>query len=169
MVSAFSDADWAGCTDNRKSIGGFAIFLGPHLISWCAKKQKIVSHSSTEAEYKVMADATTEIMWIQSVLCELQVLGPCCVRLWWDNLGVKYLASNLIFHGRMKQVEIDYHFIRDCILHKFLEVWFISIEDQVADDFTKAIPQGRLMEFQRNLNQLQIKEVEIEGMIEYLS
>jgi hypothetical protein len=160
MVSAFSDADWAGCTDNRKSIGGFAIFLGPHLISWCAKKQKIVFRS-TEAEYKVMADATTEIMWIQSVLCELQVLGPCCVWLWCDNLGVKYLASNLIFHGRMKQVEIDYHFIRDRIVHEFLEVWFISIEDQVADGFTKAIPQG--------LNQLQIKEVEIEGMIEYLS
>jgi hypothetical protein len=55
MVSAFSDADWVGCTDDRKSTGGFAAFLGPNLISWCAKKQKTVSRSSTEAEYKAMS------------------------------------------------------------------------------------------------------------------
>jgi hypothetical protein len=59
MVSAFSDTDWARCTDDRKSTRGFVVFLGPNLISWCAKKQKTVSRSSTEAEYKAMADAMT--------------------------------------------------------------------------------------------------------------
>jgi hypothetical protein len=62
MISAFSNADWTGCADDRNSIGGFAVFLGPNLISWCAKKQKTVSRSSAEAEYNAMADATTEIM-----------------------------------------------------------------------------------------------------------
>jgi hypothetical protein len=106
MISAFINADWAGCADDRKSIGGFAVFLGPNLVSWCAKKQKAVSQSSTKAVYKAMADATAEVMWVQTALQELNVPHSRCARLWCDNMGVKYLASNPIFHGWMKHVEV---------------------------------------------------------------
>jgi hypothetical protein len=152
MVNAFSDVDWAGSTDNRKSTGDFGVFLGPNLISWCAKKQKMVSRSSTEAEYKAMADVTAEVMWVQAMLNELCIPCPCSARLWCDNMGAKYPASNPIFHGRMKHVEIDYHFVRDRVLKKLLEVRFIATADQLADRFTKPLPEGRLLEFQHNLN-----------------
>jgi hypothetical protein len=152
MVSAFSDTDWAGCTDDRKFTGGFAVFLGPNLISWSDKKQKTVSRSSTEAEYKSMADATAEVMWVQFVLHELGVSCPRNARLWCNNMGHKYLASNPVFYERMKHVEIDYHFLRDRVLQKPLDIRFISIEDQVVDGFTKPLPQGRLLKFQHNLN-----------------
>jgi hypothetical protein len=59
FINAFSDADWAGVTDDRHSTGGFAIFYGSNLISWSARKQPTISRSSTEVEYKAMANATT--------------------------------------------------------------------------------------------------------------
>jgi hypothetical protein len=65
---------------------------------------------------------------------------PLNARLWCDNMGAKYLASNPIFYGRMKHAEIDYHFVLDCVIKKLFDVRFISIKDQLADGFTKALP-----------------------------
>ena len=73
LVSAFSNADWAGDIDDRQSIGGFAVFFCPNLISWSARKQATVSKSSTEAEYKSLANATVEVIWLESLFAELGI------------------------------------------------------------------------------------------------
>lgn len=65
-IQAYSDFDWLGCTDDRRSTGGYVIYLSNNLVSWLSRKQWTVSCSSTESEYKALADTTAEITWLQS-------------------------------------------------------------------------------------------------------
>jgi hypothetical protein len=99
-----------------------------------------------------MANATAEIIWLESLLAELGVRLWVAPRLWCDNLGATYLSANPVFHARAKHIEIDFHFVRERVARKQLEIRFISSKDQLADGFTKALPTYKCEEFKSNLN-----------------
>ena len=128
------------------------MFLGSNLIAWSARKQATVSRNSTEAEYKAVANATAELIWIQSLLRELKIPQKQPPVLWCDNIGATYLSSNPVFHARTKHIEVDYHFVRERVAQKPLLIKFISSKDQLADIFTKPLPLPQFEGCRRNLN-----------------
>ncbi|XP_019154593.1 PREDICTED: uncharacterized protein LOC109151130 [Ipomoea nil] len=98
-LHAFSDSDWAGSPDDRKSTSGFAVYLGSNMISWSCRKQRTVARSSTEAEYKTLVDVAAEVTWLVSLLREIGFSSASAPSLWCDNLSATYLCANPVFHA----------------------------------------------------------------------
>lgn len=140
---AYTDADWGRCVFSRKSLTGYCCFIGKCLVSWKTKKQKTVSKSSAESEYRAMSETTGELVWLTNLLKDLQVRTSHSITLFCDNKAAQYIAANPVFHNRTKHLDIDCHYVRNKIQEGFLQTSHISSQDQLADIFTKPLPSAQ--------------------------
>ncbi|XP_019084381.1 PREDICTED: uncharacterized protein LOC109125982 [Camelina sativa] len=112
-LTAYTDADWAGCPNTRHSTSGFSVFLGDNLISWSSKRQPTVSRSSAEAEYYGVANVVAETIWIRNLLLELHCLLNTTTLVYCDNIIAVYFSTNPVQHQRTKHIELDILFVRE--------------------------------------------------------
>lgn len=139
-LTAYCDSDWAGCSSTRKSTTGFCLLLGRSPISWKSKRQTVVARSSAEAEYRAMAMATCEVLWVKQLLKDLDITDCAPTPLFCDNRAALAIAANHVYHECVKHVDIDCHFIRDHVASHTIAPSHIASSQQLADLFTKVLP-----------------------------
>ncbi|GJU77844.1 retrovirus-related pol polyprotein from transposon TNT 1-94 [Tanacetum coccineum] len=141
-LTAYADADHAGCQDTRRSTSGSAQFLGEKLVSWSSKKQRSTAISTTEAEYIAMSGCCAQILWMRSQLKDYGFEFNK-IPLYCDNKSAIALCCNNVQHSRSKHIDIRHHFIREQVENRVVELYFMETNYQLADILTKALPRER--------------------------
>jgi hypothetical protein len=140
-LHTYSDADFAGDTEDRKSMGGYVVFLGEGAISWSSKKQSLVALSSTESEYIVLSDAACEVLWVRRFLEEtVQFYYNELTVIFEDNQSAITLAQSQRSVSHTKHVQVKYHFVRDLIQNGTIQLIYRNTKQMTADILTKPLP-----------------------------
>ena len=151
VLSGYFDADWGKDPTDSRSTTGYCFFLGDSLISWRSKKQTVVARFSAESEYRAIADASSELIWLRWLLTDMGVPHSSATMLHCDNRNAIQISHNDVFHERTKHIEIDCHFVRHHVSHGTIRLVSVSSEQQTIDIFTKTLLPGRFQDLLRKL------------------
>ena len=148
-LSGYTDADWAGDQDTRRSTSGYVFDVGSAAISWSSKRQPTVALSTCEAEYIGQTQATKEAVWLRGLLSQLNPSEPATrtVVIYCDNQGAMALAKNPQFHARTKHIDIQHHYVREQVTAGNVALEYIPTDRQVADGLTKALCKDKFERF----------------------
>lgn len=138
-VMAYSDSDYAGDIEDRKSTSGYAFLLSSGAVAWSSKKQPVVSLSTTEAEFIAAASCACQGIWMTRILEWLGV-EQGCTDIFCDNVSTIKLSRNPVMHGRSKHIDIRFHFLRDLAMEERIKLEYCCSKNQLADIMTKPLP-----------------------------
>lgn len=150
-LTGFTDVDYAGCLETRKSRSALVFLLINGPITWSSQRQNVVSLSTAEAEYIALAHGTKESVWSKRILNELK-LKCNVVPINVENQSAIKLAKNSEFHKRSKHIDIKFHYVRDVLDSKYIEINYIPSENQLADIFTKPLSKQQFCILRNKLN-----------------
>jgi hypothetical protein len=141
----FTDLDYAGCLDTRKSTSGYFFRFRTGGISWRSKLQDYTTTSTTEAEYVAASDAAKEALWLGRLARTFRQCNSKWIpTVFSDSQGAVALAKNPVHHNASKYIEVRYHFVQDCATQGMLSLEKISTTDNnVADAMTKSLSTDR--------------------------
>jgi len=143
IITSYSDADYAACIDSRRSTSGVVVMLNGGPVIWSSRKQGIVATSTTDAEYMAAHETAKETIWAQGLLDDLGVNQTKPTKLYLDNVAAEYLIKNSTFHKRTKHVDIKFHFTRDLVNQKKIEIIHVASSNQIVDILTKPLTKEK--------------------------
>ena len=135
----FSDADWAGDVNTRRSTSGYLFRFGNSSITWCSRRQQTVAKSSTEAEYVSLSSATQELIWLRRLLSKLGIAFDSPTTVYEDNQGAIDISKNPKHHDRTKHIDVSHHFVRERVASNEVAVVHLPTEHMTADILTKGL------------------------------
>jgi hypothetical protein len=156
LLLGYSDADFAGDVDDRKSTSGMIFRFKGNTICWQSQKQKVVALSSCEAEYMGATAAACQGVWLQRMIGDLLGGTGAAATLLIDNQSAIQLCKNPVYHDRTKHIDTRFHYIRECVQNGKINVDYVHTSEQLADIMTKALPRVKFQELRGKMGVINI-------------
>ena len=144
-LKVFTNVDWTGSIDYRKSTSGGAFFLGKRLVSWTSKKQNCTSQSTAEVDYVAAAVNCSNIVWFKQLLAGMKIEIKDPFVIYSDNTNAINISKNPVMHSKTKHIAIKYHFLRELVQDKEVRLEYVNTKEQIAYIFTKPLPKDAFL------------------------
>lgn len=148
---AYTDSDYAGDLEDRKSTSGYVFLFGSGAVSWLSKKQPVVSLSTTEAELIAAASCACQTVWLKRVLEKLGLNQGKTTIIHCDSSSAIKLSKNPVMHGRSKHIDVRFHFLRELTKAGTVELVYCSTQEQLADVMTKPLKLDAFLKMRASL------------------
>jgi hypothetical protein len=141
-VIGYSDSDYAGCIDTRKSTSGYVFMLASGAVSWRSAKQTLTATSTMEAEFVSCFEATSHGVWLKSFISGLRVVDSISkpLKMYCDNSAAVFMAKNNKSGSRSKHIDIKYLAVRERVKENKVVIEHVSTELMIVDPLTKGMP-----------------------------